>query len=76
MLYLRESIKRLETHTTLNNIPCQLMFGRDAILKISHKADWKIIRDIKQKLINRNKLQENAKCINHTYSISDNVLMK
>ena len=52
------------------------MFGRDAILKISHKADWKIIRDIKQKLINRNKLQENAKCINHTYSISDNVLIK
>ena len=76
MLYLRESIKRLETHTTLNNIPCQLMFGRDAILKISHKADWKIIRDIKQKLINRNKLQENAKCINHTYSRGDNVLIK
>ena len=67
---------RATVHTTLNNTPCQLVFGRDAILNISHKADWKIIRDRKQKLINRNNLRENAKRMNHTYNVGDNVLIK
>ena len=63
-------------HTTLNNTPCQLVFGRDAMLNISHKADWKIICDRKQKLINRNNLRENAKRMNHTYNVGDNILIK
>ena len=40
-------------HTTLQATPMQLVFGHDAILNIQHEANWKLISDRKQKLINK-----------------------
>ena len=50
------------------------MFGRDAILNTKFKADWKIIRDRKQKEIARNNQQENRTRKNHDYNVNDKVL--
>ena len=47
---------RATIHTTLNKTPMQLVFGRDAILNISHEACWKIIKDRKQKQIIKNNI--------------------
>jgi hypothetical protein len=41
--------------------PMQLVFGRDAVLNTQFEADWKYIRDKKQKLIKQNNKGENAK---------------
>ena len=49
---------RATFHTTLQASPCQLVFGRDAILPIKHRAEWKLIKDRKQKLININNKRE------------------
>ena len=48
----------LHYHTTLRATPTQLVFGRDAILNIRHKADWNYIKNQKQKLINKNNERE------------------
>ena len=45
---------RATVHTTLQKTPMQLVFGRDAILNIAHDACWNLIKDRKQKLINKN----------------------
>ena len=34
--------------------PTQLVFGRDALLNVSVQADWEIIRQRKQRMINLN----------------------
>ena len=67
---------RATVHTTLQKTPMQLVFGRDAILNISHDACWKIIRDKKQKQIIKNNARENKSRIDHTYKIGDQVLIK
>ena len=54
-------------HTTTRFTPTQLVFGRDAILNTRHEADWKIIRDCKQRLINRGNERENKNREDHTY---------
>ena len=54
----------------------KLVFGRDAILNISHDACWKIIKDKKQKQIIKNNARENKSRIDHTYKIGDQVLIK
>ena len=63
-------------HTTLQKSPGQLVFGRDMIFNIQHKANWDIIRQRKQKLINKNNEQENKSRIPHTYQIGDKVLLR
>ena len=67
---------RATFHTTLNATPSQLVFGRDAILPIQFQADWKYIKDRKQKLIDLNNKQENSKRIKHNYTVNEQVLMK
>ena len=62
-------------HTTLQKTPGQLVFGRDMILNIQHVANWELIRERKQKLINNNNARENAKRISHTYHEGDLVLL-
>jgi hypothetical protein len=54
----------------------QLVFGRDAIMNIQFRADWKLITDRKQKLIKQNNKRENAKRLQHTYRVGDEVLIK
>ena len=48
-------------HTTLEATPAQLVFGRDTILLIQQQADWKYIKEKKQKLIDYNNKRENKK---------------
>ena len=67
---------RATIHTTLQQTPCQLVFGRDAILNISHQANWKVINDRKRKLIEKNNLKENRKRKNHVYHVNDHCLIK
>ena len=40
-------------HTTLQATPAQLVFGRDAILNVKFEADWNLIKQRKQTLINK-----------------------
>jgi len=46
------------------------------ILNIQHEANWKCIRDRKQKLINKNNQKENSRRIPHEYKTGDLVLLK
>jgi hypothetical protein len=63
-------------HTTLQNSPGQLVFGRDMILNIKHTANWEIIRMRNQNLIKNNNKRENAKRIEHKYKLGQPVLLK
>ena len=63
-------------HTTLNQSPGQLVFGRDMILNIKHEANWDYIKKRKQNIINKNNKRENAGRIPHTYRVGDQVLLK
>jgi transposase InsO family protein len=66
---------RCTYHTTLQCSPGQLVFGRDMIFNIIHTANWEIIRQHKQNLIEKNNVRENAKRIPHTYSAGDKVML-
>jgi hypothetical protein len=63
-------------HTTLQNTPGQLVFGRDMILNVKHEANWEYIRVWKQNIILKNNKAENTKRIPHTSNIGDKVLLK
>ena len=63
-------------HTTLKKSPGQLVFGRDMIFNISHVANWELIHQNKQKLIGKNKKEENSKQIEHAYHKGDLVLLR
>jgi hypothetical protein len=63
-------------HTTLQNTPGQLVFGRDMILKVKHEENWEYTRARKQNIILKNNKAENAKRIPHTYNLGDKVLIK
>jgi hypothetical protein len=63
-------------HTTLQNTPGQLVFGRDMIFNIQHTANWEYIKQQKQQIINKNNAQENAGRIEHGYNPGDLVLIR
>ena len=63
-------------HTTTRATPAQLVFGRDAMLNVQHKADWKCIESQKRKRIADNNARENAKLVKYDYAIGDRVLVK
>ena len=67
---------RATTHTTLQASPSQLVFGRDHILNVKFEADWKQIRENKQKLIDKNNEKENKKRLKYTYEVGQKVLIK
>ena len=67
---------RATVHTTSQYTPAQLVFGRDSILNVKHKANWKIIKERKQKLINKGNERENKNRIEHKYKVGDKVLLK
>ena len=46
---------RSTVHTTMQHTPSQLVFGRDAILNINQEANWQLIKQRKQALINKGK---------------------
>ena len=63
-------------HTTLKASPGQLAFGRDMILPINIKADWAVIAQRKQELINKSNMRENSKRINYNYKPGDKVMVE
>ena len=67
---------RSTLHTTSRMTPGQLVFGRDMIFNIQHKANWDYIKQRKQALINKNNERENANCTKHTYRVGDKVLLQ
>jgi hypothetical protein len=52
---------RATIHTTTQATPMQLVFGRDAMMNIQFQADWKLIKQRKQEMINLNNKKENSK---------------
>ena len=67
---------RSTVHTTTQHTPMQLVFGRDSFLNISHDANWKFIKERKQRLIKINNQRENRKRIPYNYKIGDKVIVK
>ena len=63
-------------HTMLQKTPAQLVFGRNLIFNLQHKANWELIHQRKQALINKNNERENSKCTPHTYHIGDQVMVR
>ena len=54
----------------------QLIFGRDAILNINLEANWQLIKQCKQALINKGNKKENYKRQSHVYNTGDMILLK
>ena len=50
---------RSTVHTTTQHTLSQLVFGRDAILNINQEANWQLIKQRKQALINKGNQKEN-----------------
>jgi len=68
---------RATVHTTTRFTPTQLVFGRYAVLNTPrHEADWHVIKERKQKLMNRRNDRENRKRQSHTYKVGDQILLK
>ena len=63
-------------HTTMRATPTQLVFGRDALLNVSVQADWEIIRQRKQRMINLNNARENISRREYTYAVGQQVMVK
>jgi len=53
-----------------------LVFGHDAFLNIAHNANWRYIKERKQRLIKINNQRENRKQIPYKYNIGDRVIIK
>ena len=66
---------RATYHTTTQATPMQLVFGRDAILNVQFQADWKYIKDRKQKLINLNNTRENSSRVPYQYQVNQQVML-
>jgi hypothetical protein len=67
---------RATYHTTLQAMPAQLVFGRDAILKTVCEANWKLIRERKQIIIQKNNERENERRISQKYKENHKVLCR
>ena len=67
---------RATVHTTTQHTPTQLVFNRDSILNVPIEANWKLIKQRKQALINKGNERENKLRKDHTYNIGDKVLLK
>jgi len=65
---------RATYHTTLQATPCQLVFGRDAMLNVKFESDLQIIKQRKHRIIHQNNQKENSKRIPHQYKVGDKVL--
>ena len=66
---------RATVHTTTRATPSQLVFNRDALVNVRFKADWKYIKERKQRLILQNNKRENAKRIPYEYKVGDQVVV-
>ena len=62
---------RCSYHSTLQETPGKLVFGRDMLLNISFSPDYKSIWKNKQKRINYDNARENSKRAPHVYKTGD-----
>ena len=60
--------------TTTQHTPSQLVFVRDAILNINQEANWQLIKQLKQTLINKGNQKENHCRQSYVYRTEDKVL--
>eukprot|EP00957_Ditylum_brightwellii_P138347 10545385-Ditylum_brightwellii.AAC.1 len=67
---------RSMVHTIYKANPMQLVFGRDAMLNITHLANWWFIQECWQILIKKNNEQENVNWNLHKYHVNDKVMIK
>jgi len=67
---------RSTVHTTTQHTPTQLVFNRDSIINVPIEANWQLIKQRKQALINKGNERENKLRKDHTYKIGDKVLLK
>src|SRR5687767_7031163 len=63
-------------HTMLKKTPGQLVFGKDMIFNIKHVANWELICQNKQKLVDENNKRKNAMKVEHIYKKGSLVLLK
>jgi hypothetical protein len=58
-------------HTTLGATPGQFVYGKDMLLELSFKANWKNIKERRMAHIEDSNQRKNAKRISHTYRVGD-----
>ena len=63
-------------HTATQYMPSQLVFYRNTILNINQEANWQLIKERKQALINKGNQKENCCRQSHVYCTGDKVLLK
>ena len=63
-------------HTTKQHIPSQLIFGRVVIPTINQEANWQLIKQRKQVLINKGNQKENRRRQSHVCHTGDKVVLK
>ena len=66
---------RSMVQTTTQYTPSQLVFGRDTNHNINQEANWQLIIQRKQALINRGNQKENRRGQSHVYRTRDKVLL-
>ena len=54
----------------------QLVFGRDAILNVKHKANWAYIKSQRDKISCKNNINENKTQRKHEYNVNDKILLQ
>jgi hypothetical protein len=62
--------------TSQHATPSELVFGRDAVLNASFKADWQYIKARKQTFIKQNNKRENATPLPQTYNVGDKIVVE
>jgi hypothetical protein len=67
---------RAACHATLQALPMQLAFGRDAILNTKHMSNWEHIRQRKQTRIDENNKRQNKSRRTHACSLGDKMSVK
>ena len=62
---------RYAVHTTTQHTPSQLVFGRGAFLNINQEANWLLIKQRKQALLNKGYQKENHSRQSNEYHTGD-----
>ena len=63
-------------HTTTQHTPSQLVFGRDTTLTINQEANWQLIQQCKQTLINKGNQKQYRHTQYYMYHTGNKVLLK
>ena len=66
---------RATHHTTIGASPAQVVFGRDMIHPLQYTDEWDLIKNRKQKVIDKSNVRENNKRIPYTYKVVQKVLI-